>query len=471
MDRLMEAYARQDLFSGTVLVAQGERILYTGAFGWADRQATIPMTLDTRLRIGSISKPFTAQIINQLVAENRLSLQNTVQRLYPRYAGAGAAQITVEQLLRHTSGITPHLEEDEEAIAEKKPHSLDDLVGYAEQSPLLFKPGSAFKYSNYGYAVLARIAEEVSGLPFQQLLETRVFEPAGLRHTGHNRSTSVAAPLARGYEYDLLQGYLPADSIDLSYAQGYGDITSTAENIWSWYRYLKPDTAGLSAIDPVSPVTRTGWFKSTIMLPNTSRKIRVFEHSGSINGFGSYLVHVPERDLVVIVLKNFRSNNYLQPIFAPALAKELLACAYGVDVEPPRKSVGVALARTIGREEQADLPAVYQTLKEDHTGELNFSEPELNKLGIELLFKYEQPATAAGVFRINMLAYPQSYNTYDSYAYALLMLQDTTGAIAAYRQGFEVYDSIPEQDHTESDRRNYQTAIELVQMLETEQGR
>ncbi|MFC1483996.1 serine hydrolase domain-containing protein [Candidatus Neomarinimicrobiota bacterium] len=468
MNRLMQAYARQDLFSGTVLVAEGDHILYTEAFGWADRQDSIPMTLDTRFRIGSISKPFTAQIINQLIAENQLSPQDTIGHLYPDYAGEGARRIIVDQLLKHTSGIIPHLSDDEEAIAEKKPHSLDDLVGYAEQSPLLFEPGSAFKYSNYGYALLAGIAVQVTRLPFYQLLESRVFKPLGLKNTGHFRSTNTAAPMAQGYEYDLLQGYLCADSIDLSYAQGYGDITSTAEDLWTWYRHLDIHASFMSIDDPVSPVTRAGWFKSTLTFPNTGKKIEVFEHSGSINGFGSYLVHAPERDIVVIVLKNFRSNNYLQPVYAPAIARELLACMYDFPVELPRKSVGLELARRIGEEQQEDLPVFYQKLKKYNSSDLNFSEPELNKLGIELLFKYERPEMAAEVFKVNMLEFPESYNTYDSYAYALLMMQDTVGAIEAYRKGFEVYDLYPAINQTESNMRNRKTATELVGTLESE---
>ncbi len=464
MDALMKAYADQDLFSGTVLVAKGDELLYQSASGWADRSDSIPSGVNTGFRIGSLTKPFTAHVIQRLITEGYLRLDDTLGTVFPTYRGEGRDQITVRELIQHTSGIIAHLSDETESVIEQNHHTLDELVSYAESAPLGFVPGTAFQYSNYGYAVLAKVAEKVTGQAYSDVLKQYLLIPGGLNHTQGADMDSYLKNASLGYEYDLLEGYKNANPIDLSYARGYGDITSTTHDLWKWIRYQKSYRLPATEDDSISSVTTWGWFNNKIVTGVNADTIEVLEHSGSINGFGSFMLYVPEDQLTVIVLKNFRSNNYLQPIYASSIGKQLLSCYYEDLVELPRKSVAMTLARKIG--EGLDIDESYTNLKLQERQHLKFDESELNKLGIELLFKYNSPYQAAEVFRINMEEYPRSYNTYDSYAFALLMCKDTSSAVAFYKKGFSVFDQYPEENDIESVHTNLSDAKSFIRNLE-----
>jgi|GEM_PF-6896269 len=462
-DSFLDDWESSQLFSGEILIAQGDRILAQRSFGMMNFRNRTPISPNSVYRIGSISKLFTAEIVQQLHTEGRIRFSDSLAQFFTDAELPGFENITIRHLLNHTSGMISHLPDELEVKLERKPHTLQMLADYALNAPLAFQPGTSFQYSNYGYAVLGRICELVTDSTMNDLLQARIIQPFDLNQTQRGDRPSLCV---QGYEYDLLEGYVESDSIDLSYASGYGDMVSSCRDLLRFTDALvnKNYDDFYQTASP-SSVTLHGWFSRTTELPGIDRKNMVLEHSGSINGFGAHVLHVPADDVTIVVLKNFRSNNYLQPIYASSIANQALEIYYSGESKRVKRSIALDLGLAIGWGTQ-NLDSAYAAITSMLGPSLLIAEDELNKLGIELLFKYEDPYKAAQVFHLNLQNYPRSYNVYDSYAYALLQLGDTLRALEAFHEGFDVYLKFPDQNIKPSMKQNYESAQELVGDLE-----
>ncbi|MFC5660324.1 serine hydrolase domain-containing protein [Streptomyces nogalater] len=234
-----------------LLARDGSRERF-GAAGLADRSAGTPMTPDLRFRAGSLTKTFTATVVLQLVAEHRLRLDDTVQRLLPDQVRPGNAlsdaPITVRELLNHTSGLydyidglLPHFR----TIDQYWPR--DQLIGVGLGRPRYFPaPGTRFRYSNTNYLLLDLIIERVTDRDLRTNLERRVFAPLGLRDTSYPlAATAIDGAHAHGYtDVSLLLPDAPdATRYDVtafspSEAGASGALVTTAADIARFYRAL-----------------------------------------------------------------------------------------------------------------------------------------------------------------------------------------------------------------------------------------
>lgn len=190
--------AARDAFAGVLLVAQDDEVLLHRAWGMADRGAGTPVALDTRFRIGSMNKMFTAVATLQLVQAGKLSLDETVGEALPGYPDAGVAQATIRQLLTHSGGtgdiFGPAFDEHRLSL---KTH--DDYVRlYGTREPT-HPPGQEQRYSNYGFVLLGAIIERVSGERYYDYVARHVFAPAGMHDTGSEPEATAVPGLARAY--------------------------------------------------------------------------------------------------------------------------------------------------------------------------------------------------------------------------------------------------------------------------------
>jgi CubicO group peptidase (beta-lactamase class C family) len=468
IDQILNIYADEDLFSGVVLISEADNIIYKQAFGMANREWKIPMTTGTKFKIGSISKPFTALVIMQLIENGDISMDARIAKYLPEYKGAGKNKITIHHLLSHTSGLLNCLPPEQEAIKERLYHSLEDLVRYTEESDLFFEPGTGFHYSNFGYNMLALIAERVTGKSFTQLLDENIFQRADMTDSKQDLDPFVEQRMAKGYEYDLMNGYENTTFFDNSYAVGSGGISSTVEDLHKWYLAVLQDklVSGKLKEKMYSRSDRGpygyGWFIRNKVSPQTGDTLSVIEHSGSINGFGGYFAQIPEDSILVIILKNSRAHNYIRPVFAPALGNDIISILYDEDVHIPKKSIAMHLGRIIGAEGIDQALRVYQDLKSNNDEDYTFNESELNKLGIELLFKYKRIDDALKIFAVNLQEFPKSYNTYDSYAFTFYQKGDYNNSIKWYKKGFDVLSKFPGQNENASVKKDVKKAEKLI---------
>jgi CubicO group peptidase (beta-lactamase class C family) len=194
-----------------VLVARKGNVLYRRASGVADRERNVPMTLDTKIQIASTTKLFTQIAIRQLEQAGKLSLADTVGKFLPTYPNATVrSKVTVEQLLRHRSGIGSFW--NERFMARRAEiRTVNDYLELFQTDPLLFEPGTGEMYSNGGYVLLGAIIERVSGKSYHDYLRERIFRPAGMTQTMPFDRQSPTTNAAIGYTFQNLDGPLPGD--------------------------------------------------------------------------------------------------------------------------------------------------------------------------------------------------------------------------------------------------------------------
>jgi CubicO group peptidase (beta-lactamase class C family) len=293
-------------FMGSVLVADKGEILLNQGFGWADAVNARPNTPTTQLRIGSLSKQFTAAAIMRLVEQGLLKVEDPVAAFLPDYPGG--QQITVQQLLTHTSGLPNYEQRPDLPQVVQSPIALDDLIASFATQPLLFPPGESYSYSSSGYVILSKIIEVVSGRSYADFVRTEVFEPAGMSRSGYDFLAPDLTEPAVGYQLTP-QGAQPSIKTDSSWPSGAGALYSTAEDMYRWDRALNSDQV-LSAASRAAMFTPWvsdigdgasygyGWEISTMARRPT------IAHGGGIFGFASYMARFPEDDAVIIVLSN-----------------------------------------------------------------------------------------------------------------------------------------------------------------------
>jgi CubicO group peptidase (beta-lactamase class C family) len=477
IDSLMNAYFKNGQFSGVVLISEKGQIIYQKAFGIADREWKNPMTIETKFKIGSISKPFTALLILQLVQEGKIKLDGTIADYIPDYNGKQKGQITIHHLLTHTSGLLNSLKPEEETIKERISHTLRDLIKYAEKSELYFDPGTGYHYSNFGYNVLAYIAEQVTGKKFDVLLKERIFNPVKMMDTRQYCGKKIEEHLAKGYEYKLLNGFENATYFDNSYAVGSGGLISTAYDLYKWHKAFFTNQL-ISKELKIKMLTPTkqgpygyGWGITKKVYKNSNDTLDIIEHSGSVNGFGSYIAQIQNDTSLVVVLKNFREDNFISPAYAPTIGRQIISILYGKKIKIPKKSIARHLALYIGKNGFEKAKEEYYKIKVNQPDHYSFEESELNKLGIELYFKFNMINDALKIFEINMNEFPNSYNTYDSYAFILMQKKDYASSIHYYKKGLEILELYPEENSGEQVQKDAKKALKYIKEMEEKLNR
>ena len=187
----LERAATDDHFSGAVMIAKAGMPIYSAAFGHADRERKIPNTVETKFRIGSMNKLFTAVAVLQLVQGGRVDLSDSIGTYLPDYPNPDAgAKLTIDHLLTHTGGTGDIFGPDFMAHREDL-RELADYVTLHGKQDLLFEPGSRWDYSNYGFVLLGVVIERVTGESYYDVVRNAIFDPAGMTGTelvaGDNR--------------------------------------------------------------------------------------------------------------------------------------------------------------------------------------------------------------------------------------------------------------------------------------------
>ena len=296
-----DAAAAADAFSGVLLVARGDEVLLQRAWGLADRAAGTPVTLDTKFRLGSMNKMFTAVAVLQLVEAGRLSLEGSVGQSLPGYPNADIAKVTIRQLLTHAGGtgdiFGPAFDQHRLSL---KTH--DDYVRlYGARGPT-HPPGQAHEYSNYGYVLLGAIIERASGLAYEDYVARHVFAPAGMHDTGALPEDVDVPGRARAYTRKDGAWVDAADTLPYRGTAAGGGY-STAADLLKFARALR---AGI-LLSPASlaEATRrqTPWYGYGFMV-GQRHGVAGFGHGGGAEGMNASLGIFPAQDTVVIGLAN-----------------------------------------------------------------------------------------------------------------------------------------------------------------------
>ncbi|WP_343698383.1 serine hydrolase [Caulobacter sp.] len=301
MDRIVRASAEANAFSGSVLVARDGQVLLDKGYGLANREWLIPNDSDTKFRLGSITKQFTAVAIMILHERGLVDLDAPVKTWAPDAPKAWDA-VTVRRLLAHTAGIPNFTSFDDFQSTKALPTTIDSLIARFRDRPLDFQPGEGRKYSNSGYVLLTAVIEKVSGKSYADFLSETVFQPLGMSSTGYDRNAVILPRRASGYT-PTASGVINAEHWDMSIPQGAGGLYSTTHDLLKWEqglfggRVLRPASLKLLT----TPV-RDGYAFGVFAVETEGNT--TIAHSGGLHGFNTFMAYDPARRLTVVVLGN-----------------------------------------------------------------------------------------------------------------------------------------------------------------------
>ncbi len=304
ISNIFRIFQTDSMPGASVFVSQNGDIIYQKGFGYADIEKKIPVTPDTKFKIGSISKQFTAVAILKLQEEGRIKIEDKLSKYIPDFPSGN--EVTIYQLLTHTSGI--HDYNSQPNLDVSKPITPQALLDLIKKLPYDFKPGERYLYSNSGYFILGYIVSQLSGKTLSEYLNETFFKPLDMNNTGIYETNIVLNKEAKGYS--MQDGAVKkADSQEMSWALGVGSLYSTTKDLFKWNEAIFNEKvltkATLKAAFTQAVLNSSGkvdygfgWFLST------NRGLRFIQHSGVSNGFFSYLERQPENKLTVCILLN-----------------------------------------------------------------------------------------------------------------------------------------------------------------------
>ena len=310
LDRQAAELASQDKFSGGLLVARSGQVVLQKSYGLADREKHVANTADTRFRIGSMNKMFTATAILQLVGDGKVDLAAPLGRYLPHYPNQEVAtKVTIRHLLTHTGGtgdiFTP--EYDQHRLETRE---LTDYVKLYGGRGLQFEPGSKWAYSNYGFLLLGLVVQNVSGLSYYDYVRTHIFLPAGMQNTDSLPESEAVSHRSVGY---LRKNGAWVSNVDTlpwrgtSAGGGYstaGDLFRFAEALGSG-KLIKPELyAQMTSKQAGSPPMPAGEGYGFGMMVSEEPQGKRFGHGGGAPGMNGELRVYPHTNTVVAVLAN-----------------------------------------------------------------------------------------------------------------------------------------------------------------------
>ncbi len=442
IDDVMSLASKYQTFNGAVLVAENGKVIYKKGFGLANMEWNIPNTPDTRFRLGSITKQFTATLILQLVEQGKIKLDGKLSDYLPDYRKDTGEKVTIHQLLNHTSGIPsytglPGFIRD----VSRNPYTVAEFVKKYASNDLEFEPGSKFSYNNSGYFLLGAIIEKVTGHPYEQVIKEKIFDPLGMKNSGYDHWATILEKRASGY-VKTREGYANAPYLDMSLPYAAGSLYSTVEDLYLWDQALYTDrllTAESKALmyKPNLQDYAYGWVISKTKLGSSAESVNTIGHNGGINGFNTLLLRYPDQHNLIVLLDNTSQGGSLD-----GLATELTSILYGQPYSLPRMPLAETLLNTIQDKGIEAGVAQYRELKTKQANVYDFSEPQLNQLGYQLL-RTNKTKEAIEIFKLNVEAYPQSANVYDSLGEGFMVAGNNEQAILNYKKSLELNPNSP----------------------------
>lgn len=305
------------MFQGTVLVARDGQVLLSKGYGPANAANGAANTPQTRFRLASLSKSFTAGAIMILQARGALNIQDSICG-YLDPCPEAWQPISIRHLLTHTSGLPNYTDFGDFDLTEMNPTSPHDLVARFRDLPLNFGPGTLYSYNNSGYTLLALIIERASGMPYEEFLRQAIFGPLGMRDSGVDRNAGAILEGANGY---VAVGQ-EASFLDASTLFGAGCLYSSVEDLYRWDQALYGDTLLPQGLRDEMFTPGMGDYGYGWWITQSNGRLLI-SHQGNMTGFSNFIARYPSERLTVIVLSNLQGAN------SPGISAQLAAIVLG----------------------------------------------------------------------------------------------------------------------------------------------
>ncbi len=419
-----------------VAVFRDGQVALAKGYGWANREKRRPVTTSTLFNIGSISKTHAAWGLLRLVEDGKLDLDAPVEKYLTRWHLPPSAfdhdKVTLRRLLSHTAGLRLHgypgFKPDEPLPSIEE--SLSGNTNGSGDVRVIMEPGTKWQYSGGGYTIAQLLVEEVTGQRFNDYMKQAVFTPLGMTSSSYVWDDMVEARAAQPYG---AVAPIPGPRFT---AQAAASLQTSLDD------FIRFARASLSSERPE--------FATTVLLPATVRAMqqpvapsddyglgysvrarngmRAVGHGGSNEGWQAQFLVIPATgDGIILMTDSSLGYEVLNQVLCG-----WLRTAMG-EARPCAKGIGAVIAGAIARAGVRDAVGIYQKLKAEHPAEYDFREPQLNSLGYALIGE-GRLNDAISVFQLNVEAYPQGFNAYDSLGEALLARGDTAAAIRNYEK-------------------------------------
>lgn len=310
IDKFVRSYANLNKFSGNVLIAERGKKVFEKSYGLADREFDIPNSRHTKFRIASLTKQFTAVLILQLVDSGKIELDAPITKYLPYYKKEIGDQITIHQLLTHTSGLPEYTERDDFfPDISRYPYTHKEFVQKFCSDSLSSQPGTEYKYSNTGYYILGTIVEEITKNSYADVLQKNTLDLAEMKNTGIEDDSTIVKEMAKGYNFNS-GVYSNADYIDISSTIfSAGAIYSTTDDLLLWDKALYSDKLLTKKsrelmFTPVLSNYGYGVGVTKFLVPDLNKEMHFAFHQGAINGFRSIMTHLVNEDILITILCN-----------------------------------------------------------------------------------------------------------------------------------------------------------------------
>jgi CubicO group peptidase (beta-lactamase class C family) len=293
--------------SASVAVVQGGKLVYTHAYGQARLDPAVPATPEMRYSIGSISKQFTAAAILLLQEGGKLSLDDAVGKYVPGLTLGN--EVTIRQILSHTSGYQDYWPEDYVMTPMLQPESAQQILDTWAKKPLDFEPGTQWQYSNTNYVIAGRIVEQITGHPLMDLLTERIFRPLGMKSVWNSDETKLTQADATAYYRHALGPLRPAPKEGRGWMFAAGELAMTAHDLALWDQSLIAQTV-------LKPESYRQMFTEVKLKDGKGTHYglgvdvrdrdghRSIEHGGEVSGFVSDNIVLVDDGVAVAVLTN-----------------------------------------------------------------------------------------------------------------------------------------------------------------------
>ena len=298
LDAVLNRYKDSQQFSGSVTLYQSGQPVYRYAAGYSNAENKTVATPETRYRVGSITKTFTALLILLACEEGKLTLEQTLDAFYPDVANAD--KISIAMLLNHSSGIKSYTSLPEMKQLMYSGVSAPELLALISSFASEFEPGTQERYSNSNYILLSFILEQLYHAPYAQLIREKIATPFGLTDTYY--AERIDATKGEAYSYHNENGYVKAMEADSSVMLGAGGVVSTAPDLAKLFDALFAGNI-LTATSLENMLAINYSFGLGIEKLTYGGKVS-YGHRGHVDEFHSVVLHIPEQRMTLAILEN-----------------------------------------------------------------------------------------------------------------------------------------------------------------------
>lgn len=445
---LIKAYSDEGKFSGAALVTAGGRTIFKGGYRMANYESNTPNQTDTKFSIGNMTQQFTALLILQLVAENKLDLNTPISSYLPDYPKDKADLITIHHLLTHSSGVPDYTQFPKCNKIQMETISPKELVNTFSSLPLEFTPGQKHSYSHSGYVLLGLILETSTGKTMEKVLTQKILTPLGMENTGVENSTIPLRNKADSYlknwggyydfAYENWSEFILEETESQAEQFAAGSMYSTVEDLQRWNNALSTekllpkkylDMMFTKHITAGGRYYGYGCYLEQMFVGKENKAIPFFSNYGFMDGSKTHFISIPSTNSMIILLSNTESS-------------QLQKISYGIDrilfEQPysfPNKSIARSMMEVINERGMLEGLTHFQEVKEDPN---YYLDPDEFIFAGAKLVQMDKADFAVSILEVARKEFPNSFKIYDCYAAALLLIENEGRAIENYRTSVEL---------------------------------